>query len=67
MWYEFDSLEAFNSWHDAICASLGIPDESTYAYTTAFEVEGKWIAVVEDQYSDGLDLTELRLPPTERS
>lgn len=66
MWYEFQTLEDFNTWHDAICVELGIPDGITLAYTTAFEVEGKWIAVVGDEHADGLTPTELRIPETQR-
>lgn len=62
MWYEWDSLESFNSWHTSICSSLGIPDEQTTDYTKAFEVEGKWIAVVHASEADGLTPTDLRLP-----
>ena len=61
MWYEFNSLEEFNSWHTTICESLGIPDEFTTEYTKAFEVDGKWIAVVHDNEATGLTPTELRV------
>jgi len=75
-WYEWDSLGDFNQWHDALCLTLGYPetprnqltgllDESaqkTTAYTLAFEVKGKWIAEIENQYTDGLTITALRQP-----
>lgn len=62
MWYEFESLDDFTTWHDGICVQLGIPDGVTLAYTTAYEVDGKWIAIVADEYSDGLIPTDLRIP-----
>lgn len=61
-WYEWDSLELFNVWHETIKIKLGIPDEQTEAYTSAQEVEGRWIAVVEDSDAEGLSITELRPP-----
>lgn len=66
MWYEWNSLEDFNTWHNAICALLNIPNEHTTSYTDVHEVEGKWIAVVHDSESTGLTATELRLPVTVR-
>lgn len=63
MWYEFNTLEEFNTWHTGICATLGIPNENTTTYTEAYEVDGKWIAVVHDSEAVGLTTTELRLPP----
>jgi len=24
-WYEWETLEAFNDWHDALCIELGYP------------------------------------------
>lgn len=62
MWYEWDSLEDFNAWHDAICITLGIPDEQTLAYTKAIAVDDKFIAVVHDAEAAGLTPTELRVP-----
>ena len=62
MWYEWDSLEDFNAWHNAICLKLGIPDEQTTDYTKAVTVENKFIAVVHDAESEGLTSTLLRPP-----
>lgn len=76
MWYEWDSLELFNQWHDGLCALLGyplvginqgsgLPDSNaqmTTAYTTTVEVQGKFIAIVESQYAEGLTPTDLREP-----
>ena len=76
MWYEWNSLESFNQWHNGLCASLGfplvginqgtgLPDETaqmTTAYTTTVEVQGKFIAIVESQYAEGLTPTDLREP-----
>jgi hypothetical protein len=76
MWYEWDSLEAFNVWHEALKQSLGYPLISTNQatglpdpdaqitenYTSAIEVQGKFIALVEENYAEGLTSTALRLP-----
>ena len=68
MWYEWDSLEDFNSWHQAKCTELNYPelDENgnllTDAYTQSYLVEDKIIAFVEDEHSEGLTITELRIP-----
>jgi hypothetical protein len=62
MWYEWNNLEDFNTWHDAKCVELGIPNGLTTAYTQAYEVETKFIAFVEDEHSEGLTATDLRLP-----
>ena len=62
MWYEWDSLESFNTWHTSICSALGIPNEQTTDYTKPFEVDGKWIAVVHNSEATGLTPTNLRLP-----
>lgn len=68
MWYEWDSLESFNSWHEAKCTELNYPelnengDILTNAYTQPYPVEGKVIAFVEDDHSQGLTITELRIP-----
>jgi hypothetical protein len=75
-WYEWDSQEAFDAWHEALCQELGYPlisinqatgepDESaamTTSYTTSREVDGKIIADVEAEYAEGLTPTELRPP-----
>lgn len=62
MFYEFNSLEDFNTWHDNLCQSQGTLNEYTTGYTTATEVSGKWIAYVEDKYCAGLTETNLRIP-----
>jgi hypothetical protein len=73
-WYEWETQEDFDLWHEALCDQLGYPivsvnqatgepDESaamTTAYTTSREVEGKIIADVEEKYAEGLTLTDLR-------
>lgn len=76
-WYEWNSLEDFNTWHEAKKIELGLPkpgvnqktgqvDEAstwTTEYTSVMQVDGKWIGVVEDLHSSGLSTTLLR-PPT---
>lgn len=72
--YEWDSIEAFNLWHNDLKLQLGYPLENTNqltalpdgtftdTYTKPIKIGNKWIAVVEDTYADGLTLTDLRLP-----
>lgn len=62
MWCEWNNLEDFNIWHNALCIELGIPNGLTTSYTQAYEIEGKFIAFVQDEHSAGLTATELRLP-----
>lgn len=76
MWYEWESLENFNLWHNALCLRLnypiipvnqetGLPDETAQkvvAYTTPIEVENKIIAWVDENESEGLIATDLRPP-----
>ena len=70
-WYSFDSIESFNSWHEALKTELGYPLPSldqdgnligepySTDYTAAVKVsDNDYRAVVEDQYSDGLTLTD---------
>ena len=75
-WYEWDSVELFDIWHNAKMEELNLPQipvnqftgfpnkkaTRTTSYTIPFEVEGKIIAVVEDEHADGLTITALRLP-----
>lgn len=79
-WYEWNTQEEFDTWHNALCIQLGYPIVSinqatglpdptaakTTKYTTALEVSNKIIATVEDQYASGLTLTQLRPPMPER-
>jgi hypothetical protein len=70
-WYSFDSIESFNAWHEALKAELGYPLPSidqdgnivgepySTEYTSAVKVsDNDFRAIVEDQYSDGLILSE---------
>lgn len=77
--YEWNTQEEFDTWHNALCKQLGYPipsinqltgevdldAQTTNTYTNCIEVDGKIIAKVEEQYADGLTLTELKppLPP----
>lgn len=75
-YYEWATQADFDAWHANLCQQLGYPIISmnqatgepdpdaamTTAYTTSQAVSGKVIADVEDQYADGLTLTELRPP-----
>jgi len=60
--YEWESQEAFDLWHEEIMASKGIPDEITFAYTLLQQVGIKVIATVEDEDAQDLIETELRPP-----
>jgi hypothetical protein len=62
-WYEWDSKEAFDLWHERINGQLGYPnfETNTLVYTEAYEVDGKWISYVDDIYAEGLNITQLRL------
>ena len=76
MWYEWNTVEDFNTWHDNLCNSFGYPltavnqltglpnenAQKVVKYTDVFEVEGKWIAIVEEEYATDLTQTELRRP-----
>ena len=76
MWYEWETLENFNSWHQNLCQSLGypltpinqasgLPDEEAQKvekYTNCLEVDEVFIAFVEDEYAEGLMATEKRPP-----
>ena len=75
MWYEWNSKEEFDLWHNNLCNSLdypltpvnqltGLPNENAQkviAYTMAYNIDGKWIAFVEEEYASLLTQTELRL------
>lgn len=75
-WYEWNSLEDFNTWHEIVKEQLGLPkpginqatgtiDENavwTTDYTSVIEIEGKFIGIVEDDFNSGLIATELRPP-----
>ena len=74
MWYEFNSQAEFDAWHDPLCLAFGypltpinqltgLPDETaekTTAYTSAIQVEGKFIAFIEDEFAEKLTPTDLR-------
>lgn len=76
-WYQWDTWELFNEWQDNLCVELAYPWEAsnqatgelepdatyTVRYTDGREVEGYVIAIVGDEYSEGLTETQLR-PPT---
>ena len=75
-WYEWESQQAFDIWHDAIRERLNYPlasynqatgqlDESaplTTAYTSVKLVDGKYIGRVEESEAEGLMPTDLRPP-----
>ena len=79
-WYEWNSLEDFETWHEPLCVELGYPilsvnqltgeiDENaqpTVAYTSVMEVDGKWIGLVEDKYAEGLTQIEYTPPLPEQ-
>ena len=73
-WYEWDSQEDFNVWHDLIKTKLNYPlvghiqatgelnkdAQLTTSYTDVILIQGKWIAAVEDLEAEGLTPTDLR-------
>jgi len=75
MWYEWNSKEEFDLWHNNLCNSLGYPltpvnqltglvDEDAQkvtAYTQAYKVDNKWIAVVDEEYAQNLQSTNKTL------
>jgi hypothetical protein len=75
-WFEWGSEESFDAWHNAKIEELNLPQASinqasgeidetaqrTISYTTPHFVENKIIAMVEDEHSQGLTETMLRLP-----
>jgi hypothetical protein len=75
-WYEWNSQEDFNTWHNAIRIKLDYPlagyiqltgelDPTaplTTEYTAVKLVDGKWIGTVEDEQAEGLTPTDLRPP-----
>ena len=76
MWYEWNTKEEFDVWHNNLCSVLGypltpvnqltgLPDEDAQkvvVYTNVVKIQDKWIGYVDDEYADGLTATELRLP-----
>lgn len=76
-WYEWDSWQDFNVWHDAKVEELNLPQpafnqatgdldpkaQKVLRYTDGREINGKIIAIVEEAHAQGLRVTELR-PPT---
>jgi hypothetical protein len=74
-WYEWDDIQQFDTWHQAKIIELNLPNPSvnqatnevntkvqkTEVYTIAHEVDGKVIAIVEDEHSYGLRKTTLRI------
>ena len=75
VWYEWRTKNDFDAWHNELREQLGypltgsnqltgLPDEDgqkTTEYTNVTEVEGMWIAWVDDIYSGGLTKTDLRI------
>ena len=70
-WYTFDSIQSFNTWHEALKQALGYPLPSIDAegnvigepFTTDYTfvikvVDNDFRAVVEDEYAKGLILSE---------
>jgi hypothetical protein len=76
MWYEWETLEDFELWHQELCEQLGypitpvnaetgLPDEHAQKvtdYTAPTIVDNKVIAWVEEAYSTELTQTSLRPP-----
>lgn len=81
MWYEWETLEGFELWHQELCEQLGypitpvnaqtgLPDETAQKvtdYTEPVILDEKVIAWVEEAYAAELKETELRPPVIEFS
>ena len=72
-WYQWDNQETFDAWHNDIKAKLGLPrlsidregneiEPMITNYTLGVSVNGKVIAMVEEENAKGLALTDLRPP-----
>jgi hypothetical protein len=70
-WYKFDSLEAFNAWHEQLKSDLNYPLPSidkdgniigepfTTDYTSAVKVSDEdFRAMIDEEFADGLTLSE---------
>jgi len=75
-WYSWNSLEEFESWHELVKESLGLPKLSIdkngkerepliTEYTKATKVKTKFIAMVSDEFSESLNKTSIRIPKPE--
>lgn len=42
MWYGWTSRSAFDAWHDAVCAALGIPHPGLNAATGEIDEDAQW-------------------------
>lgn len=42
MWYRWTSIESFDAWHDAVCATLGIPHPGRNAATGELDTSAQW-------------------------
>ena len=42
MWYRWTDLAAFDAWHTAACAALGIPHPGNNAATGVLDVDAQW-------------------------
>jgi len=42
MWYSWADISAFNVWHDAACAALGIPHPNRNAKTGQVDESAQW-------------------------
>jgi hypothetical protein len=42
MWYRWSDLTAFDAWHTAACAELGIPHAGNNAATGELDIDAQW-------------------------
>ena len=75
-WYEWNSLNEFNEWHERLKTKLnypligfnqatGEPDANaclTTEYTGVSKVNDKFVGIVEDSEAEGLTPTDIRPP-----
>lgn len=79
MYYFFQSMDDFDTWHNSLCEQLGFPKPSilqatgeinplapmSKVYTTPMAYNNGFIAFVEDKYAEGLTLFDGELPKPE--
>jgi hypothetical protein len=63
MYYQWQTQEDFDIWHNALCEQLGYPEivngiTITDSYTKGFFYNNLFIAYVDENYADGLSPIE---------
>lgn len=58
-WFQWQTEEDFNEWHNALCEQLGLPmveasGAFTKGHTSCFEYQSVFIAWVDEEYATNL-------------